>query len=713
MANRGGTTSSTTGNAVSGQVAGSVVQAGSIGSVHLHEAVPVVVVPRQLPPATRGFAGRRFEVDHLGRWLDDDGSLCVVISGAGGVGKTTLALRWLHDVRDSFPDGQLYLDLDAFSSTGPVRSEEALECFLLALGVAADRVPPDLAGRTALFRSITAELSLVVLLDNATSAAQVRPLLPASPTCAAVVTSRWRLVGLGMEGARFLELEPMETDASLELLAKAVGETRLSDERGAARELTTLCGGLPLALSVVAARLSAHPRRSLSREAGDLRAEQDRFPGLELGADVSVEAVLDLSYRELTSGQAAVYRTCALHPGPEFGTEVVTDALGESSTTALAALVEANLLVEVDEHRFRYHDLLRLHALRKAEKETLAGERRELSSTMVRWYLDTLVAADALLRPTRRRVGPRFEAPADRTGLFGSQREALRWFDVERANLRQACVLSVDLGLDDLAWQFCEAMWSGFLHTRHYDDWFACHDVGVAASVRSVNRAAEAQLRLQLSFAFSELKRFDEASAQGTAALKIVEESGDRGTAAAVLNQLAGIAQAGGDLATALSLLHRVREIRQEVGTPRALAFCGRRIGQVLADQGHYPEAERELVAAVDAMTRLGDQVQQAWSLVALGKTYLRWGRAEQAAETLRPALEIMRLMGTPYYEAEVLTALGEVAVALGDLPAARRHYSGALERYVQVEEPKAIDLRARLDAVTEVPSQVARDSRT
>jgi tetratricopeptide (TPR) repeat protein len=698
---------------VSGQVSGPVVQAHSIGTVHLHAAAPAPVVPRQLPPAARGFAGRRFEVDHLERWLGDDGPLCVVISGAGGVGKTSLALRWLHDVRDRFPDGQLYLDLDAFSATGPVRSEEALECFLLALGVAADRVPPDLAGRTALFRSITAELSLVLLLDNATSAAQVRPLLPASPTCAAVVTSRWRLAGLGMEGARFLELEPMETDASLELLANAVGQDRLSVEHGAARELTALCGGLPLALSVVAARLSAHPRRSLSREAGELRAERDRVPGLTLGTDVSVEAVLDLSYRDLTAGQASVYRACALHPGAEFGAEVVADALGEPSADALADLVEANLLVEVDEYRFRYHDLLRLHALRKGELELPAGERRALSSAMVRWYLDTLVAADALLRPTRRRVGPRFASPPDRAELFDSERSALRWFDVERANLREACLRSVDLGLDDLAWQFCEAMWSGFLHTRHYDDWFACHQVGVAASVRSANRPAEAQLRLQLSYALGALKRYDEALEQGTAALRIEEETGDRRAVAVVLTQLAGIAQAGGDLETALSLLRRAKEIREEIGTARALAFCGRRIGEVLADRGDFAEAVRELTAAVDAMGRLGDQVQHAWSTVSLGKTYLRWGRTDQAATVLRSAYEVLRLVGTPFYEAEVLAALGEVAETTGDLPAARRHYSGALERYVQVEEPKAVDLRARLDSLTDVPPQVTRDSRT
>jgi tetratricopeptide (TPR) repeat protein len=368
--------------------------------------------------------------------------------------------------------------------------------------------------------------------------------------------------------------------------------------------------------------------------------------------------------------------------------------------------------VELDDGRFRFHDLLRLHALRKAERETTAAERRALSSRMVEWYLDTLVSADALLRPTRRRVGPRFAAPADRTGLFGDHQEALRWFDVERANLRQACGRSAELGLDDLAWQFCEAMWSGFLHTRHYDDWFACHDVGVAAALRCANRAAEAQLRLQLSYALSEVRRFDEALEQGTAALRIERENGDRRAVAVVLNQLAGIAQAGGDLTTALSLLLQAREIREEIGTARALAFCGRRIGEVLADQGHYPDAVRELRAAVDATARLDDQVQQAWSLVSLGKTYLRWGQADRAAEHLREALDLMRRVGTPFYEAEVLTVLGETAEATGDLPAARRHYSAALDRYVQVEEPKAVELRTRLAAVTDVPPQATRDSR-
>lgn len=711
MVRRWSAPSSTTDNRVSGGLTGQVVQAGTIGTVHLHAPPPMAVVPRQLPRAARGFAGRRREVERLGRWLADDGPLCVVVSGAGGVGKTSLAVRWLHDVRAAFPDGQLHLDLDAFAAAGPVRSEEALEGFLLALGVPADRVPPDLAGRTALYRSLTAERSIAVLLDNATSPAQVVPLLPASETCCAVVTSRWRLAGLGMEGARFLELEPMEAETSLELLANALGENRLSLDHGAARELATLCGGLPLALSVVAARLAAHPRRPLSREAGDLRAERDRFPGLELGGDVSVEAALDLSYRGLTEAQALAYRACALHPGTGFGVDVVAAVLGDEVAAALADLVEANLLVELDDRRYRFHDLLRLHAVRKGEQETGAEQRRALLSRMVEWYLDTLVAADALLRPTRRRVGPRFAAPA--TGVFADRAAALRWFDVERATLRQACALSVELGLDDLAWQFCEAMWSGFLHTRHYDDWFACHATGIAAALRTGNRPAEAQLRLQVSYGLSELKRFDEALVEGTAALRIEEETGDSRAVAVVVTQLAGIAQAGGDLTTALTSLERARDIRREIGTARALAFCGRRIGEVLADQGNYPEAVRELDAAVEAMARLDDEVQRAWSLVSLGRTYLRWGRPESAGEHLDSALDLVRRVGTPFYEAEVLTALGETAEALGDLPAARRHYSGALDRYVQVEEPKAADVRARLDAVTDVPPQATRERST
>jgi tetratricopeptide (TPR) repeat protein len=695
---RWGKSDQTSENVISGTAHGPVVQAGSVGQVHFHSAArPAPVIPFQLPPAPRLFASRQEELTELDGWrdADDDHPLVAVISGPGGVGKTSLALRWLHDAREHYPDGQLFLDLAAFSPAGPTRSEEALECFLLALGVPPEQVPAELPQRTAMFRSVTAGLAVVLLLDNAYSAAQIRPLLPASASCAVVVTSRWRLAGLGMDGARFVELEPMETGASVELLANAVGERRLTAESSAARELADLCGGVPLALSVVAARLSAHPRRSLSREVDDLRAERGRFSGLTLGQDVSVEAVFDLSYEKLTAGQARAYRACSVHPGAEFAADVVADALEkpvEDIRTTLHSLTEANLLFELEDHRFRYHDLLRLHARRKAESEGL-----NLSRRMIEWYLDTLVAADLVIRPTRRRVAPRFRTPQDRGDLFRTHTEAVEWLSRERANLREACRRSAELGLDELVWQFCEAMWGFFLHTRHYGDWLALHALGIPAARRCGNRAAEGKLRAQLTYTFAALHRYDEALREGAIALRLAEEDQDAQALAVALTELSGAAQGSGDLTAALEYLVRTREIRREIGTPRALALCERRIGEVLADLERYPEAVSRLRVAAEAMARLGDVPQQAGSLMSLGRTNLRRGQPAQADADLREAVALVRAAGMPYYEAEALTLLGEVAETIGDLPSARTHYSAAFDLYTEVEEPKAAVVRAKL----------------
>ncbi|WP_176946697.1 NB-ARC domain-containing protein [Lentzea fradiae] len=242
-------------------------------------------MPQQLPPAPRLFVSRSEELTELDRWhADEERQLLVVISGPGGVGKTSLALRWLHGARDRFPDGQLYVDLGAHADT-PAQPDEVLEWFLGALGV--EVPPPSLAQRQALFRSLTADRAFSILLDNAASAAQVRPLLPASPCCAVVVTSRWRLSPLGVDGARFVEVDPMDVGDSVELLEQVVGEPRLAEEADAARELARLCGGLPIALGVIGARLSRRPRRTLAKEVDELRTETSRLASLDLDDSTS------------------------------------------------------------------------------------------------------------------------------------------------------------------------------------------------------------------------------------------------------------------------------------------------------------------------------------------------------------------------------------------------------------------------------------------
>ncbi|WP_158510807.1 ATP-binding protein [Kutzneria albida] len=687
-------------NDFSGTVEGAVVQAAQVDQLHIHGAGRRPVIPAQLPPPPRLFTSRRRELADLETWRvqDHGGPSTMVISGAGGVGKTTLALRWLHEARRHFPDGQLYANLGAFSGTNPVDPSEVLEWFLSALGVPVDRIPLPLSQREALYRSLTADRSVAVLLDDVLSAAQVRPLLLASPKSVVVVTSRWRLTGLRMVGARFIELDPMDVAESVELLDEVVGDGRLTGERRHAEELAHLCGGMPMALSVVGARLSAHPRRTLAREVDVLRGS-DRLSTLSLDDDYSVEVVFDASYKDLPPMEAQLYRLCALHPGSVFGVDVAAGAVQRAADEvepALDALVDRNMLSEINDRRFRYHDLLLIHARQQANLEELPQVRDAVVRRMIEWYLDMVVAADLVLRPTRRRVGPRFHRPAAGSRLFTVEQEALHWLEDERSNVVLAARSAAAHGWDQLVWELCEALWGFFLHTRHYSDWLELHRIGIPAAQRCGHRIAEARLRIQLASALTNLRRHEDAIQENLLAMQLAEQEHDEETKAAALSELAGNAQGMGDLRGALAYLYQAKKMREETGSIRAVALARRRIGEVLAELGQYEEAITELRTAVAMLGPL-DKAQKARALTSLGQAYARCGRIRDAQAELAEALEITRQVGSARYQAEVITVLGEVAELTGDLSAARTYYSKAHAVYSPQEDPKAADLAERL----------------
>ena len=322
-------------NELSGTVTGPVVQARTIqGDVRIQvDAGPQAPPPAQLAPAPALFIDRHRELSELDELLGAERTTAhapalIVISGLGGVGKSALALHWLHRIRDRFPDGQLYADLRGSDQGQPVSVSEVLERFLRALGIAPERVPAELDEQVALFRSATAGRRLAVLLDNALSAAQVRSLLPASPYGLVCVTTRHRLSGLIVDGARFVELAPLAEDAATELLTRVVGEERVSAEPEAARELAGLCGMLPIALCASAARLASHRRRSIARLVRELRDARRRLSMLSLDEEISVQAALDVSYNGLPEDQARLYRLVGLHPGDDFTAEVAGAAAG-------------------------------------------------------------------------------------------------------------------------------------------------------------------------------------------------------------------------------------------------------------------------------------------------------------------------------------------------------------------------------------------------
>ena len=646
-------------------------------------------MPQQLPPAPGVFVSRVDELTELDRWREhEDRQLLVVVSGPGGVGKTSLALRWLHDSRDRFPDGQLYVDLGAH--TEAAQPDEVLEWFLGALGV--EVVPPSLAQRQALFRSLTADRSFAILLDNAASAAQVRPLLPASPSCVVVVTSRWRLSPLGMDGARFIEVDPMDLRASVELLERVVGEPRLAVEADAARELAQLCGGMPIALGVIGARLSRRPRRSLAREVDELRTENRRLAGLDLGGSASVSAVLDLSYVDLPPRQARLYRLTAWHPGPSFGVEaaaaMLADGVGEVEDD-LDDLVEKNLLIEVGDDRFRFHDLLRVHARGQNDPEREVAVQRA-----VEFYLDKAVVADAAAIPGRPRVGLRFKS-AD-PDAFGSRAEALDWLDHERDNLVQSLRVADAHGWPDLVWQLAEAMFALFQRRHHYSDWLFTHELGVRAAQLCGEQTAEARLRNQLAVALRNLGRLDEATAQVRTVLDLAGDH-DLGSRATALVQLGHTYRLQGEFEVALRYFREGVEVETRHGRVRGIGLARRRVGEVLIEMGRINESVAELQ---EAEKLLDNVVDKARARMFLSRAFLHASRFDEAASLAQGVLADVRDAGSPLHVADAYELMGEIAERQGDLAHARDHYRSCLACYGESFDPSADRVRDRLAAL-------------
>ncbi|MCP2258823.1 putative ATPase [Streptoalloteichus tenebrarius] len=659
--------------------------------------------PRQLPAPPPSFTNRDTELDQLDQWFDETrpGPLLVVVNGIGGIGKTALALHWLSRRASGLRDGQLFVDLAGFTpQKDPVAPSDVLGGFLRALGVAPEHVPAALPERTALFRTLTADSRLAVLLDNARSVAQVRPLVPPSPHSIVVITSRWRLSGLALDGAQFLDVEPLATDASVLLLSKVVGSRRVEQEPLPAQELAVLCGGLPIALSLLSARLAERPHWRLSRAAHALHDERRRLANLAADDQLSLKAVFDLSYHNLNPELARAYRLLALHPGPTFGLQaaaVILDTDEDEALRHVTGLVRTNLLDESPHERFRFHDLVRLDASQRAEAAEPAQHRDTVQRRVLDWYLEQTIAADLAVRPTRVRVGPGYDLAPAATPAFDSRDNALAWLDSEHTNLVHAVHLAAERHWNALVWQFCEAMWSVLVHRRPYQDWIALHQLAIQSARLDRNPVAEARMRCQLATAYLDLERFANAESECHQALRLARDHGHRPTEATALEQLGIAARGRGHLPEAVDHLRQAVALAHTQNQPRAVAMRRRWIGEILADLGHTDEAVQELTAARGLMAELGDLVGEARVLTSLGSTFHRAGDGAQATSFLDQAMANLSAHRSPYYEAEALTVLGEVAASRGDLSTAHDHWERAEQYYRGLGSPLADRLRERL----------------
>jgi tetratricopeptide (TPR) repeat protein len=681
-------------NTAPGEVDGISFQAGVIsGGVHFHDADSTrpsesairAVVPRQLLPAPSRFADRRDEWAELERVLGrpaDATPPVVLLTGPGGVGKTALALRWLGQRADRFPGGQLYADLTSADGE-PVAPDDILGQHLRALGVAAQHVPAEFAERRALFRSVTADRALAVLLDNAVSAAQVRVLVPASATSMVVVTSRRTLLGLLTAGAELIQVEPLDAEGALELLSHRVGADRIATENGPAVTLAELCGGLPIALCVVAALAVARPRRPLERTVADLREEQHRLDELSLDDETSVRGTFDMSCVDLSDDAARIYRTMGLNPGADFGLDLVAAATRQPAASARRAvneLVDASLLTERADGRFQFHDLIRAHARERAERTEPPDEVAAAVRRMVEWYLRVADAADAVVMPSRRRLSHGLaEAPLP-AGLADYD-GALAWLELERHNLTAMTRAASSHHWYELTNLLARAMQPLFILHRHYQDAVYIDEIGLRAATALADRRGEVDMRKRLARTYSRLGEFESAQTHVTELLRATRAWGDRRGEASALKSRGILLTETGRLDSAVAAFHEALAILTELDQRHAQGLTLINLGEALIALGRFDEAIGQLESArllLSAPERT-DSYNAARAALRQGQALALAGSPAAARELLGTTLATLTELRATAEQAMTHRALAELAQLSGDEPTAREHEAAAI----------------------------------
>jgi tetratricopeptide (TPR) repeat protein/transcriptional regulator with XRE-family HTH domain len=677
-----------------------------------------VPVPRQLPTRVPHFAGRTQQLAQLDAVLDEAasdqavGAAGVVISaigGTAGVGKTALALHWAHRVAHRFPHGQLYANLRGFDAGNgePADPADVLRGFLGALGVHPDRLPAGTEGLAALFRSVVAGRRMLVLLDNAADVAQVRPLLPASPECLVIVTSRRELAALSArEGARLLQLDVLSKQEANELLVTRLGKERAAAEPWAVTQLATLCARLPLALSVVVARAAAAPAMPLSSLAAELTELGGRLDALDVGDPAAnVRTVLSLSYRHLPAAAARMFRLLGLHPGPDISAAAAASLAGVTepqARVALRDLTRASLLMEVAPGRFAFHDLLRAYA---AEQPTAEAGVANTTRRMLDHYLHTAHRAHLVLYPGRELIDLNECASGAAPETFGGKASALAWLETEYQVLLKVTEAAARLGYDGHAWRLPVVLWTFHNVCGHWHDGTRLHQLALAAARRNGDMPGEAQVLRGLgSFAMS-LGAFDQAHgylAEAQSLFKTLED--DLGLArtdvifAQTLEFQGRYAEALAVMSDALKLSESAPADRHMM-LVRASALNGSAWNS--AQLGDLSEARAFCHQAIELCQALGYSPGEAGTWDTLGVVLQRLGLHDEAVPCFRRAISLDREMGNRYDLAMVLAHLGETYVAVGDLAGAREAWDESLLILRALHHPSAAMVRGWLAALS------------
>ncbi len=644
-----------------------------------------------LPRDIADFTGRQEEMRQLLAGIADGGPeatavVVAAVDGMAGTGKTTIAVHCAYQLIDRYPDGQLFIDLHGNSadqaSTDPLA---ALGTLLRALNVDGARIPADLDGRAALWRAELADRRVLLVLDDAADAAQVRHLLPGAPGCLALITSRRQL--LDLEAARVLSLDVLPHRDAVTLFTGIVGARRATAEADAVDEVVRLCGHLPLALRIAAARLRTRPAWPVRYLADRLARGRARLAELSVG-DRNVATAFALSYQNLTPEQQRMFRLLGLHPGPDFDAHVAAALAGLDpgrGDELLEGLVDVHLLDQPTPRRYRFHELVGHHARGIVQDEEPETCRQESVRRLLDYYLHTAYLADRLMYPHRPPIALDPSIAGDDADPWADEPDeptVLAWFDTEFAGLLGAQRLAVEQGHRTHVWQLAWAMTGYCTRRGYFQRYRALWTDGLAAADRLGDPVAQANAHRFLAHAFVMLRDLDAALPHARQALALTERIGDLPNQGHVRYTLAMLAARQGDDRWALDHALAALDLFQTLDNEVWLADALNTAGWYHACLDHHAEARECCEQALELHRKHDDRDGEASTLDSLGYIALRAGAPARAVDYYGDALALRRDLGQTYDEADNLVMLGDAHAALGDRESAEAVLREALDLY-------------------------------
>ncbi|MGH3730116.1 MAG: tetratricopeptide repeat protein, partial [Micromonosporaceae bacterium] len=646
----------------------------------------VKVRPAQLPADLSTFTGRGDELANLLEVHHGQHRTAVItaIDGMAGIGKTTLAVHAAHHLAPHYPDGQIFLDLHGFTEgVPPVEPADAVDRMLRSLGVPVDQASSNLHDRAALYRSVLADKRVLILLDNAETEVQVEPLLPAAPGCLVLVTSRRRLAGLDDVNPISLDLLPLPD--AVALFTRIVGANRLvKEDPSSVAQVVELCGQLPLAIRIAAARLRTRPSWSLGDLVERLGDRRHRLAELQAG-NRSVTAAVDLSYEHLTDDRRRLFRLLGLCPGPDIDARATAALAGTTPHHArrlLDDLLDVHLLQQRSPDRYRAHDLLRAHAAQTCAEEEPESAQRSALARLFDWYLHAVTSAMKLIRPDRQPQVPEVAAPAAPLPRLRDFDEAMAWLEAERHNLLATVQDAAARGFHNHAWKIPNVLYRYF-HVRGYnDDWIAANQLALEATRTLGDLHGEAEMLNKLGLSYVQSGRFRDALAPLEGAIALHRQLGDRQGEALTASNLGIACWQSGRRTEAVDHFHEALAFLDDDSSSEARIILPRvlnNLGKAYLRLGRHAEALEHLQRGLELRRPIGDRFGIAATLANLGVLYARLGQYERALEHLGEALEIQRDLGHRDGQVDTHMGLGEVYARQRQHHRARQEYERAL----------------------------------